>query len=115
MASLQIREEDGVIIIAVESTTTLDEVAIQELADQLHKAADQAVERKLVLNISQASYMSSALIGNFVTIGKRCQQDNIDLKLCCVTPEISSLFSVMKLDTMFEIHDSEEKALAAFV
>lgn len=114
MASLQSREENDVLIVAVEASTTLDETEIQRLADQLNEFADQASAKKLLLNISQASYMSSALIGNFVTLSKRCRQDEIDLKICCVTPEISSLFAIMKLDTMFDIRDTEEEALAAF-
>lgn len=113
MASLESREEDRVLIIAIEATTTMTEVEIQQLANQLNECADQATG-KLLVNISQASYMSSALIGNLVTLSKRCRQEEIDLKLCCLTPEIASLFSIMKLDKMFDIRDTEEEALAAF-
>ena len=60
------------------------------------------------------NFMSSAMLGRLVTFRKKCLQQEIDLKICSIPPDIFEVFKITNLNKMFEIHKDEAKALEAY-
>jgi anti-sigma B factor antagonist len=115
MSSLRIREVEDVLVVNLADSKILDEAKIQKIGDELIAAAERAGENKrLLLSFLGVSYMSSAMIGKLVLLNKRCKKDGIDLKLCDISSNVAEVFKIMKLNKVFEIYKTEEKALKAF-
>jgi anti-sigma B factor antagonist len=92
----------------------LDEHKIVQLSDELNKVADRSAAGKLLLNFSDVQFMSSAVLGKLVNLNKKCKADETTLKMCNIHPKIMEVFKITRLNKVFDIHDTEEKALASF-
>ena len=47
-------------------------------------------------------------------LNKRCKQEQIDLKLCNISPDIMEVFKITRLNRVFDIYDDENSAITAF-
>ncbi len=115
MASLRTQETDGVLVVYFTETKILDESKIQKIGTELIAAADKAAaDKRLLLNFTGVGFMSSAMIGKLVLLNKKCKTDDIALKLCGIAGNVSEVFKIMKLNKIFQIYKTEEKALKSF-
>ena len=74
----------------------------------------QRGERNILLNLHHAPYIDSQGLGDFIDGCKIARQAGGDLKLCQVSGPIRKLLAVTKLETVFQVFDSEEEALNSF-
>lgn len=115
MAFLQTQETDDVLIVRFNDSKILDEARIQSIGAELIEAAGRAAANKrLVLNFHGVAFMSSAMIGKLVLLNKKCKADGITLKLCEIAGNVQEVFKIMRLNKVFDIHKTEEKALKSF-
>jgi anti-sigma B factor antagonist len=68
----------------------------------------------LLLNLSGVPYMDSTSVGELVSAFITVRNGNGVLKLVGPTERISALLSVAKLDTVFEVYESEADAVHSF-
>jgi anti-anti-sigma factor len=115
MAMLRTQETDGVWVVSFTETKILDEAKIQKIGAELIEAARNAQScKKLLVNFNGVGFMSSAMIGKLVLLNKQCKQDGVALKLSNISGNVSEVFQIMKLNKVFEIYKTEEKALKSF-
>ncbi len=115
MSLLRSEEIEGTLVVYFNDAKILDEAIIQRIGTALVEAADAAgSEKRMVLNFRGVNFMSSAMIGKLVLLSKKCRKDNISLKLCEISGTVQEVFKIMKLNKVFEIYKTEEKALKAF-
>ena len=57
--------------------------------------------------------MSSSGLRVFVSLMRNLKESNRSLKLCNLSPAVRKVFEVVELMDMFDIHESEEEALAS--
>jgi anti-sigma B factor antagonist len=107
------------------STRTVDGVAIVDCSGRLvfgeesgylRDAVKQLVvgNRRIVLNLSGVSYIDSGGLGTLVALFTSARNSGGSIKLANLTPRVGDLLQVTKLVTVFEVYDSEEKAVQAF-
>ena len=77
-------------------------------------ATSSAATASLLLNFESVEYLSSAALGKLITLNKRIKEENGELKLCNIIPEIYEVFRITKLNRLFEIFDDMEQALRRF-
>lgn len=92
----------------------LDEHKINQLSEELNKVADKAAGGKLLLNFADVHFMSSAVLGKLVSINRKCKENQTNLKMCQISPDIIKVFEITRLNKVIDIYDTEEKALSAF-
>lgn len=115
MSLLRSEEIEGTLVVYFNDAKILDEAIIQRIGTALVEAADAAgSEKRMVLNFRGVNFMSSAMIGKLVLLSKKCRKDSIALKLCEISGNVQEVFKIMKLNKVFEIYKTEEKALKAF-
>lgn len=68
----------------------------------------------LVLNLGGVPYLDSSGVGELVSVFISARNNGGVLKLVNPTPRIAELLTVAKLDTVFEVFDSEPSALSSF-
>ncbi len=115
MSSLKSKEVDGVLIVGFANGKLLDESVIQQVGSDLGALAGNAKEGdKLLLTFHGVSFMSSAMLGQLVQFLKKCKQQNAELKVCSISPEIFEVFKLTRLNKMFDVKKDEQSALDSF-
>lgn len=82
--------------------------AAQAIAETLASPVYHAV-RKIVVVLSRVEYIDSTAISLLVRIATERQ-----LRLCALSPKIRKVLENLRLVGLFEAHDTEAQALAAF-
>jgi len=85
----------------------------QELKATVQAGVD-AGGRKFLLDCSPTGYIDSSGLGALVTIAKRVREAGGQIRLAGLNDDLRSLFELTKLDTLFQISDSRERALESF-
>ncbi len=71
-------------------------------------------EKKLVLNLSDVTYIDSSGIGELVSGFTTIANQGGQLKLLNLTKRIQDLLQITKLYTVFEVYDDEAAAVRSF-
>ncbi len=70
--------------------------------------------RSIVLNLSEVGFIDSSGLGTMVRALANTRQARGELKLCNVPEPVRKILDMTRLTTVFDAHESEEKAVAAF-
>jgi len=105
---LQVKEHDGVMFGLLADTNRLNATIAPEVKAEL-TAALSTSGTKLVLNLSNISFIDSTGIGTLISALKTARQNDGSFQLCSVKAEVMSLLKLMKLDKIFDIFESEEQ------
>lgn len=92
----------------------LDEVTIQEVAQELFAIIDEEKCRRLLLNFTGVDFLSSAALGKLIQLDKKMKAVSGKLKLSNIKPEIYEVFAITKLNKVFDIRNEEQEAWDAF-
>ncbi|MCI0362996.1 MAG: STAS domain-containing protein [Phycisphaerales bacterium] len=106
------REVGGVTIIDLSGRITLGEgssMLRQMVRDLLGKG-----QQKILLNLGDISYIDSSGIGELVSGYTTVRNQGGELKLLQLTKRVHDLLQITKLYTVFDVHDSEQRALESF-
>ena len=68
----------------------------------------------IVLNLGEVGFIDSSGLGALVRVLASTRQARGDLKLCDVPEQVRKVLDMTRLTTVFDAHESEEKAVAAF-
>ena len=104
----------GVSVVQFKDRKILDESNIQELGREMFSLIEQDGCQKLLLNFSNVEFLSSAALGKLIALDKKVKAQKGVLKLSNIRPEIYEVFAITRLNKLFDIHDDESDALAAF-
>jgi anti-sigma B factor antagonist len=107
------------------NTRTVNDVAVVDCNGRIVFGEESALLRdtlkqliqeknQIVLNLSGISYIDSGGLGTLVALYTTAQNAGGSLKLANLTQRVDDLLQVTKLLTVFEVYDSEDKALASF-
>lgn len=86
--------------------------------DELEQAvmAEAALDnRMLVLNLAECEALNSVAIGVLMRGYANYKSRGGEIKLCMLGKRLKDLFTMTKLIMVFDHHDSEEQAIAAFI
>jgi anti-anti-sigma factor len=105
------RYEKDVTIFALEGRVD-SEGAIQ--LDETLRAAVEAGETKIVLDMSEVQYMNSAALRTLADIITKTRDKNGDMKLAALQPKVRRVLQIVGFDRFSSVHETLESALAAF-
>lgn len=106
------RREGNIVLLDIFGTITLGE-SKEKFARVMEDLLSQANVNVLV-NFSGINYVDSTGLGELVGYMNRFVENNRQLKLLRPHERIRKLLQITKLDTIFEIFEDEEEALASF-
>ncbi len=89
----------------------LEQSEIDALADTFMPLIEQTDEINLVIDFSKVQFCSSAVLGLLIRISKKVYQRNGGLALCCISPTIQEIFRITRLDTIFDIYETQAQAI----
>jgi anti-sigma B factor antagonist len=108
---LDTRMVDDVVVIDASGKIVFGEESSQ-LRDAVKKLI--AEHKKIVLNLAGTNYIDSGGLGTLVSLYTSANTAGASLKLANLTQRIGDLLQVTKLLTVFDVYDSEQKALDSF-
>ena len=103
---------DGITVLDLSGRITLGEGSVQ-LRDAVRDLVSKG-QKNIVLNLGDVSYMDSSGVGELVTAYTSVKNQGGELKLVNLTKKIEDLMAITKLATVFDIHNDEASAIAAF-
>jgi len=109
---ITITEQGSAYVVQFTAPKLLDEVMIARSAAQLETLVGQAPLPRLVLDFANIEHMSSAALGMLITVHKQVRQRGGRLALCQVRREIYEVFSITKLNEVFQIYENRTQAMA---
>jgi anti-sigma B factor antagonist len=106
-------------------TSELDGIAVgTPLAD--HLDASNAKDFKLaasnwlhgkqraIVNLGNIAFIDSTGLGALLSCFRQVNVDRGEMKLCCMSKPVRTLFELVRMHKVFEIYGSEEEAVRSF-
>lgn len=109
--SLQATKHGDVVVIEVDGQLIVGNR--QELKQKVLDEAE-AGARKVLIDFAKAGYIDSSGLGVLVSLARRLRELGGDLRLANLNDDLQTLFELTKLDSLFQISDTRERALESF-
>ena len=109
--SLHVSKQGEVCIIEVEGQLIVGNR--QELKQRVLDEAEGGA-RKILVDFARTGYIDSSGLGVLVSLAKRLRELGGDLRLANLNDDLQTLFELTKLDTLFQIADTRERAIEGF-
>ena len=109
--SFGIHKEGEVCVVSVEGQLIVGnrQELKQKVLDEIERG-----ERKFLVDFSQTGYIDSSGLGVLVSLSKKIREHGGELRLTNLNEDLKTLFELTKLDTLFQIAESRERALDSF-
>jgi anti-sigma B factor antagonist len=111
---LRVVEHDGITRIEFVDRNILDEANIQQIGEEISRIVDEQMVPKVLISFRNVDHLSSAALGTMITINNKIKSKDGQLRLANIDPQIYEVFVITKLNKLFQIHETEEQALASF-
>ena len=109
--SYRISDIDGVVLVEVDGELI---VGNRETFKPTVLERLDVGDRKFVVDFEESSYIDSSGLGALVSLSRKIRELGGALRLAGLNEDLRTLFELTKLDTLFQISDSQELALADF-
>jgi len=103
--------KEDIVIITVKGR--IDAQTAPEFRQSLKKQTNHH-ENKIIINMAELNYLSSAGIREFKLADHQIKNKNTQIVLCKLQDFVKEIFKVTRLDSTFEIFDTEEIAFEHF-
>lgn len=111
---LVVSEHEEITKIGFVDRNILEEANIQQIGEEIAAIIDSKTNPKILLSFENVEHLSSAALGTLITVNTKVKQKGGQLRLASIDKQIYEVFVITKLNKLFQIHDSTEKALASF-
>ncbi len=117
MEKLIISEErigDDTPVVLVRLTGTVETTNASVLEEALERIINGKCFR-IVVDLSEVSYVSSAGWGIFISEIKRIRRNGGDIKLATMVPEVREVFDLLEFNNILKPYGTKEEALRDFI
>lgn len=111
---LKVKREGSIVEVQFRDRNILDEANIQQIGEEIKTIIEAEAQPKLLINFSDVDHLSSAALGTLITVNNRVRSLKGQLRLSNIDPQIYQVFQITKLNKLFEIHETADKARASF-
>lgn len=81
------------------------------MLEEIDKAVSEG-DSKVLLNLQDLKYINSSGLNVFINILTKARKAGGDVAICCVNKKINELLVITKLNSVFNVSESPEEALA---
>ncbi|WP_165220267.1 STAS domain-containing protein [Aquisphaera insulae] len=109
--SVQLHEQDGILIAEFWDCWRLDPAPIQELRGRYDAHLRKHGRPEVVIDLSGVGFAGSAALGHFVTLHRDARKNGGRLVFCNVDPTVIEVFRASKLEPLFDFVEGRQAAL----
>lgn len=110
---LRVIESDDVLRVEFVDRSILDEAHIKQIGDELTGLVMARDSPKIILIFRHVEHLSSAALGTLITVHNKVKGKSGQLRLAEIDDQIREVFEITRLNTLFDIHDTEQSALSS--
>lgn len=92
----------------------VDSGNIEEMGQELTSLIETDKMKHVLLNFDGVEFLSSAALNKLILVDKKVKQVGGQLRLCNLRAEIMEVFTLTRLNRVFDIRGTEKEALKAF-
>lgn len=111
---IETSEVRGVTVVRFVERKILEAAHIQELGEELQHVVEHDGKLNLLLDFDKVEFLSSAALNKLIILDKKVKAKSGQLKFCNLMPEIREVFVITRLNQLFDIVETREKALEGF-
>jgi len=111
---LSISQHKDIHVVEFKDSKILDEINITEIGQALGDLVATRDRSKLLLDFANVDHLSSAALGMLINVNNRIKEQNGQLRLSSIRPQILEVFMITKLNRLFRIFPTRAEALASF-
>ncbi len=113
--TINVRYIDGVAVVNFQDSVAMFEAdKVQAVGAELMDLVASRKEPRILLNLTNAHFISSAMLAHLVKLNRKVQESRGRIRLCGLRPVILDAFKVSRFDRIFEIFADEASALKKF-
>lgn len=106
---------DGIAVVSfLGSVSMFENDKVQSVGRELIDLIQVKRYPKLLLNMTNAGFVSSAMLANLVKVLNKAKEVKGKVRLCNLRPPVMDAFRVSNFDKIFEIFPDETSALKKF-
>ncbi len=103
----------GVLLVEFESCNTPEQEEAISIGRMISRLAENYGRCPVVVNLHMLQLVSNELMEQLVALARRLKPDGRRLAVCCLRPEVITLYKVLELDDILPHYDSVEQAVNA--
>jgi len=111
---ITVSENEDVSVVRFVDKKIVDSGSIEQLGEELNSLVTVDKRGKILLNFENVEFMSSAALNKLISLNNKVKAAAGRLKLCCLRAEIKEVFTITRLDRVFDLRKTEADAIAAF-
>jgi anti-sigma B factor antagonist len=111
---LNVTDQKDVKVVDFVESKILDEANIAEIGQHLIGLVEAKDRPKILLDFNNVDHLSSAALGMLINVNNRVKQQNGQLRLVNIKPQIMEVFEITKLNKLFKILPSRAEALTSY-
>jgi anti-anti-sigma factor len=111
---LDVSDVGDVTIVRFRDREITEACGIEEIGQELFHLVERKNRKKLIVSLASVNILSGATLGRLITLNKKAAAHGGAVKLSSMNADISLVFSVTRLDGLFDIEKDEHDALEAF-
>ncbi|MFO0011841.1 MAG: STAS domain-containing protein [Planctomycetota bacterium] len=111
---INVVEDAGVSIVNFIDKKIVDSATIEQLGEELNSLVTVEKKNMILLNFEGVEFMSSAALNKLISLNSKVKASGGRLKLCGLRNEIKEVFTITRLDRVFDLRKTKDDALAAF-
>ena len=113
-ARLNVTQHKDIAIVEFTENKILDEMNISEIGAALANIVEERQRPKLLLDFANVDHLSSAALGMLINVNNKVKQQNGQLRLSNIRPQIMEVFVITKLNRLFRILPTRNEALGTY-
>ena len=106
------QEREGVVVLTLSGKLVFGEDC--DAFNQKIKDLQNADKNRIILNLEEVGFLDSSGLGCLITVLKATRDRGGDLKLLSPSQEVQNVLGLTKLSAAFDIHTTEDEAVASF-
>jgi len=110
---INLEKVDDVLIISLKSDTKLNVAISQKFKQEIIKLIDQP-GLKVIVSLTKVEYIDSSGFGSLLSVLRTCKNNDTQLKICNIAPEVMELVKLLQLHSVFDIRESVNDCLKSF-
>ena len=111
---IRVTRQDGIDCVQFLDRNILDEPMIQTIGEELGRLIAEAPHPKVLIDFEAVEHLSSAALGMLINVSNKSKDQGGQLRLSSIDPLIYEVFTITKLDKLFQIHKTASEAIASF-
>ena len=111
---IKVRNLGDLAIVNFVDKKIVDSANIEEMGTEMMSLVEKDHIKHVLLNFDGVDFLSSAALNKLILMDKKVKQVGGVLRLCTLKAEIMEVFTITRLDRVFDIRKTESDALKAF-